>query len=702
MRFLSLSISLSMLLAGGPAVAQDVVPGVRSELVRLDVVVTDTQGRTVPNLTPDDFEVREDGRVQRVSHFAAAGGGASASEAPAGVKATSGTEEASLPRPGEGRHVVVFVDDLHVHATNLTVTKQALRRFVSEVLAPDDNVALVTTSGPGGVAQFSRDRASLGQDIERLVGREAPAVPAHATQMTPAQAELVLRGDSNALKLAARNLMDTPGAGFEPGDPRSASTGRLVLGGLDREEAPAAEEAQRQAKAILVDTMRFSTVTLGRLSDVVRSLSRIPGRKICLLVSDGFLVGAGTTEELTRQMQGVIDAATRAGAVVYALDSRGLVNNPAADASAVGSRGRPEIRAGVESRGEQLYLGTLMGLANDTGGFLVRGTNDLAAGLRRMLGDNDSYYLLAYQPSNPKHDGRFRKIDLRLSRGSGYLVRTRKGYFAPNDRKLAPDDGRVVARPLDEAEVRAMLSSPQPESDIPVRLTADYLDLPPSGPQAVVRAHVELEALRWQNASGRRQAFLDAWGGIFDATGNPVGAPFGRHVALDLTLEEQRRALGDGFQYRQQIPLTPGRYEIRWVAAEAHTARLGGARQWLEIPDLAQKTLAMSGVFLSTGTGGGESLHVADAKRRFKRADSLYFQVYVYNPSRDEKGSSDVVLQAQIWSQGKVVAASKPRPASMESKDGVPLPETNGMSLQELTPGDYELRVVVVDRRPNS
>jgi len=60
------------------------------------------------------------------------------------------------------------------------------------------------------------------------------------------------------------------------------------------------------------------------------------------------------------------------------------------------------------------------------------------------------------------------------------------------------------------------------------------------------------------------------------------------------------------------------------------------------------------------------------------------------------------VFQAQIWSKGKVVAASKPRPASLQSKDGVPVPETNGMSLQELTPGDYALKVVVVDRKANA
>lgn len=699
MRVFSSILAFSLLSTGLPAGAQEAVPGVRSEVVRLDVVVTDEKGHTIPNLTQADFDLREDGKVQRVTHFAAAGGKPSAELASAGTTDT----QATAVSPGAGRHVVVFVDDLHIRATNLAVTKQALHRFASEVLAPEDNVTLVTTSSRGGVERFSRDRSVLTQEIDRLVGREAAQPPAQTSQMTPAQAELVLRGDSNALKLVARTLMDTPGTGFESGDPRAAASGRLVLGGLDREEGPAAEEAQRQAKGILVQTMRFSAVTLDRLSDVVRGLSRIPGRKICLLVSDGFLVGAGTTEELTREMQSVIDAATRAGAVVYGLDSRGLVSSAASDASAVGGRGRPDIRAGVESRAEQLYLLTLMAVANDTGGFLVRGTNDLASGLKRMLGDNDSYYVLAYESSNPKRDGRFRKIEVRLTRGRDYVVRTRKGYFAPNDKKLAPDVGRVMARPLEDAEVRAMLKSDLPApAEIPVRLTADYLDVPPAGAHAVVRVHVDLGALRWQPASDRRQAFLDAWGGVFDPSGNLVGAPFGRHVSLDLSVGEQRRALADGFQYRHQIPLAPGRYEVRWVAAEAHTARLGGARQWLDVPDLSQKKLALSGVFLSTGTAGGDALQIADAKRRFKRTDNLYFQVHVYNAARDDKGASDVVLQAQIRSQGKIVAASKPRPAALESKDGVLLPETNGMSLQELAPGDYELRVVVVDRKTDT
>jgi hypothetical protein len=238
-------------------------------------------------------------------------------------------------------------------------------------------------------------------------------------------------------------------------------------------------------------------------------------------------------------------------------------------------------------------------------------------------------------------------------------------------------------------------------------MSAEYLELPPGGPQVVVRAHGDLSGVRWREAGERRQATVELVGSVYDGKGKPVGAPFGRRTELDLAPEEFKQAVASGVQYQQQLPLSPGRYQVRLVAREPKAAPFGGAAQWVEIPALGEKKLAMSGVFLSSApTSAGDSpgaiLRDAQTLRRFKPSESLYFQFYVYNPEVDDKGRSDVVVQAQIWSEGKVVAASKPKAAALDAKDGVPVPETNGMPLESLAPGPYELRVVVVDRKANA
>ena len=69
-----------------------------------------------------------------------------------------------------------------------------------------------------------------------------------------------------------------------------------------------------------------------------------------------------------------------------------------------------------------------------------------------------------------------------------------------------------------------------------MRVTADYLDLPPEGPQAIVQARVDVAGLRWREADGRHRTDVELLGGVYDAAGNPVGLPFGRSFELDLAV----------------------------------------------------------------------------------------------------------------------------------------------------------------------
>jgi hypothetical protein len=519
------------------------------------------------------------------------------------------------------------------------------------------------------------------------------------------------------LLLAGRTIKEEPGSIYDgQGGPRAAaaSLSGANPGGVgeDPAERAASVEAQQQARGVLAEALRFSSTSLGRIDGVLRAMASLPGRKLCVLVSEGFLVGTGTSEERSVELHRIVDAATRSGAVVYSLDARGLATEQR-DPGAERGGTSPDLQESVARESRTLLRTTLETLANDTGGFLVRATNDLAAGLHRMLEDNEAYYLMAYEPTNLKRDGRFRKIELRLPSRRDLVVRTRTGYFAPDDRKQAKDP----ARGLSDAESRAALDRPMPE-DLPgvptaVRMRADFVALPPTGSQAVVRAHVPVAGLAWRKEDARLRAALDVVGGAYDDDGKPVGTLFGGRRELDLARADYERARVEGIDLQNQLPLPPGRYQIRVVALDLGGKALGGAKQWVDIPDLADNKLALSSVFLSSSPSvsldpgwhaASEGLPLRDshALRRFKRSDELYFQFYVYNPRVDADGASDALIQAQIWAQSKVAAASKPQPATLLVKDGAPIPQGNGMSLDSLEPGLYELRIVVVDRKTNA
>lgn len=717
------AIATALLLGAGVR-AQDQVPGTRAEIVQLDVIVTGADGKPVAGLTREDFAIFEDKKAQSLTNFLfvagpvrpSAKGAPAAHEAPT-APAAGGTETpAAAPR----RHLVIVVDDLHIAPGNIEFLKDALRRVVDDFIGPDDSVALLTTSAPAGARQ-GQDAASIKQAIAQLSFRQPPMPPAPGSQMTPAQAELILRGDRAARRLAGRMLIDQPGsvlasaasprAATEQGSNAIGAAGSAGTVSPEALEAVAEREAERQARAVLSDALRYSAASLRAIEDVLRSLAPLPGRKLCLLVSDGFLVGAGTSEERTSDLRAIVDAATRSGAVVYAVDSRGLLG-PGGEASVAGSAAPPGLQTTVDREASQLFRVTLETLAADTGGFLVSGTNEFDRGLSRMLADNDSYYLMAYEPSNKKRDGKFRRIEVKLPGHAGYVVRTRRGYLAADDsrravRAEARSAATAVPRGLEEAEARAILDAARSETGLPLRLAADYVDLPPAGSLAIVRARVDVSALAGEGGPSGPLA-VDILGGVYDAGGQPVGPAFGRRTEVaPADIAQVRR---DGLLFHQRLALPPGRYEIRLAARDAALSQLGGASQWVEIPDLKSGALALSGLFLSTSTpkaggpggeGTPEELRDVQALRRFRAPDSLFFQIYVYN-LREDGGGSDAVLQAQLRQGGTLVAASQPQPIKVQRQDGVLLPQTNGMPLEGLAAGRYELRVVVVDKRANA
>jgi VWFA-related protein len=633
-------------LAGAPALFAEtqerqqtpVLPPVTTEVVRLDVVVSE-KGRPKAGLTREDFAVFEDGKPQEIVHFEAVTGPPATPASPASPAGVRDNTQALAPR----RYVVLAIDDVHMSFDGVDRMRKALSRFVAEDAGPDDLVALVTTSGAGNAPKFTGDRAQLQQSISRLSWQDRRSESIGVPYISEYQAELIEARDPMALEAAVQELL------------------RLSM---FEDEASAEIVARRKARNILLEAIANSRLTLETLDEIVRGLAGLPGRKVLFLLSDGFLTGLSARSGSGFDLRRITDAGTRAGVVIYALDTRGLVASPPVTGSASSRRPMVSSQLGVidamRQRGQEAERIAMHALAADTGGFLVENSNDLRSGLQRILKDTATYYVLAYEPTNTARDGGFRRIEVRVGQRD-LKVRTRSGYFAPDNPKARKTPGVQLAAaansnpPADEV-LRGALDSPVPATAIPVRFSADFVKAENGVPQVVVSGSIDTTTLLFDRSRDDRQTTVDVASGVYDESGTLQASLENQQTTIDLTPSNHDAALTQGLVYQKGLALAPGRYEVRLAAVQRGTGMLGSASQWVEVPDLAAGQLALSSLFLmkaeaapdaaAASPDAAPALRSAQALRRFRRDESLYLWLFAYNPKRDDSGATSLVSQS--------------------------------------------------------
>ena len=142
----------------------------RVELVTVDVVVLDREGRPVRGLTRDDFTVEEDGRPQEVVSFEAY-----VAEAPAAAPSLPSVLASNeVERPASARAFAVLVDDLGMAMQDAVETRRAVTTFLERSVRDGDEAILATTSGDvWWSARLPDGRADLLAVVARLKGRRS-------------------------------------------------------------------------------------------------------------------------------------------------------------------------------------------------------------------------------------------------------------------------------------------------------------------------------------------------------------------------------------------------------------------------------------------------------------------------------------------------------------------------------------------------
>jgi VWFA-related protein len=664
------------------AVAQEPPPPVsfKTEVnyVEVGAVVTDAEGRFVPTLGRDDFQILEDGRPQKVAGF-------SLVDLPIQDSQRRSSEERLEPDVStnaggfQGRLYLIVLDDLQTDVARTGLVKAAARRFIERNLADTDLAAVVTTSGRfEAVQDFTANQRLLLEAVDTFVGQK--------------------------LRSAVQEKLDSYQREKE-------MTGRdLGLLGKPANDAYDVERGQRARNTLL---------SIRNLAD---SLSSVHGRrKAMVYISEG--IGYTTTNfEEWRETAGnarrgapiegalrdAITAASRANVSIYSIDPRGLTNLADTSIEINYVPENPNLRLDSVGLLEDLRLSqdSLRVLAEQTGGLAVVNSNDMAGAFDRVVRDNSSYYMLGYYPTNEKRDNRFRRIEVRVNK-PGVLVRARKGYVSPG--KGQTPAARRPAKVEGSAELADALNRPIQTSGLTLHANAASFKGAASNASVAVAITVDGAGFAFTEKDGWIEDTLEVSVRAIDAKGTIRGS---EHFDVNLRIRPESRPIlmSTGFRVIAMFDAPPGKYDLHIGARETGGGALGTIFTTLEVPDMVTPPLAMSQLVLTSEAGRGiptgraERLDgrvpiVPSTAREFQLREELLIFAEVYDNETVLPHAVDVVVSVVTDDRSQTISRHVEQHSSAELKANAGrFSLAVRVPLRDLKPGVYVARFEAVSR----
>jgi VWFA-related protein len=561
-------------------------------------------------------------------------------------------------------------------------------------MSSKDNIAILTASGQVGfLEQFTNNRAVLDAAMSRLIPRPYDASGysyGNSTKMSEYMAFTIdtSKTDSKVMDFYVQECM------------KGAATFRKARAALALVRASCETQVKNSARAVLMQAAQITQNTYNSLESGMRSLSRAPGRKLAFFISDGFLLDAGPRAANVRdKLDHVIDAAQRAGVVVYTIHAAGLVNSTFLDP---GNKRPMDIagRLDIASAGElEANQDALSAIASDTGGRALRSMNFFDKWVSTVLAETSNYYVVAWRPENEEEKlPKFRNVKITVVGQPELTVRAPKGYVdgpqpaatttttAANDKPKTP-----------EAELRDALSDFYPAGGLPTLVSLTYLNTPANG--LVVTSSIEItgRGVTYGN-DGKQPATIKLAGVVLNDKGK-IASSFKNQLNID----PPKSGGSDSIFYNHHTPLAPGIYQFRVAARDEKSGRIGSAIQWIVIPDLTKSQLTLSSVLLGGQVLEDKSNKASNARVQlsvdhiFPRLSQMGYWVFVYNAKRDASGNPQITVQTQVLRDGQAVLSSPQRKLSNAGPDLERIPFGEELALKTLSPGKYDLKVIVTD-----
>lgn len=662
---------------------------ITTNLVQVDAVVVDKQGKRVTDLRADEVEIREDGKPQKITNFSYV-----EVDTPPVTKAPEKKdsnrnvtpEPPRRLRPEEiQRTIALVVDDLGLSFESVHYTRQALKRFLDQQMQPNDLVAIIRTGGGiGALQQFTSDKRQLHAAVEKV------------RWMAQSRA-----GISAFLPLSADRLPSTENAEDD--------------GGRTPDEE--------------IDKFRedlFTVGTLGALYYVVRGLRELPGRKSVIVFSDGIRLinmrDPTSTARVLNAMRTLTDLANRASVVINTMDARGLPVIGLTAADSTSGMSVQQIEESLSQRRQTLWETQegLKYLAEETGGLAIRNSNDLSGGIRRIMEDQAGYYLIGYRPDDSTFDringrNKFHRISLKVKRPGSYKVRMRSGFFGVSDEKLVP------APQTPQQQLIGALVSPFSSSGVQLRLTSLFANDAKAG--SVMRSflHVKASDLTFTSEpDGSRKAVFDVMAITFGDNGRVIDQ-MGYSQTLRLKEANLERVMKSGFTYNVTVPIKKsGAYQLRTALRDRDSGKVGSATQFIEVPDFKKERVTLSGLLLrgmplaeykktlgATTFADGENNPAQEidpmanaAVRQFRTGMAMVYAFAIYNAKIDKTtGKPQLRTQVRLFRNGQLIFTGNEISFNSDNQPDLRrLGAAGAIQLgTSMTPGEYVFQIVVTD-----
>lgn len=440
-------------------------------LVTVDVVVLDRDGKPVPGLTAEDFQIKLNGKMQPVralSYVQVAQQAAPITVTDLPPDEPVGRRVVTNSAPvGESRLFVLMVDDLSFPAGGGKSLFAAASRFIDRQPAAD-YIGFTTTTG-AGVVNPTLDRAALKQALKKVVGEfndpRRPLTPSSPTISIQEALDIVDYNDQGVLrKVITREC-------FNGNANEVASMRTDVL--MSRNQC--AGDAQSAARMIAATTHGTTGRQTAAVIAAINAMKPAKGLKQLLLMSQGIGVARNSTNDFEPIARAAAEAGVQLGVLVDEGDDidsgDGGRSVPGNDGDGAGS---PDAGVTARRRDDRRMFRTVMQtLADASGGFFqsVIGMPDRAFDRAAVAGS--ALYRLGVEPPSDAADGRALTVSTSVRR-SGVTVQS-------NRQAVIPGPAPIVSA---EELMKAAINEGQPLFNVPIRLavamrraTSDQVEL---------------------------------------------------------------------------------------------------------------------------------------------------------------------------------------------------------------------------------